>query len=410
MADPKLFLRGRTWWAWILGERRSTGCKDKEAARLRARDLERRAADPNYKAAHETTVADAIEAFLQDRKIKGRAGGTLHCYEVKTGHLARLLGEGTTLARINAEVVDKYLLDRQLEGASANTLGKELTALRGMLKIMRRRGRYHQEVAAVLPERWETGYQPRETSLSLPQARALIAHLARAERTDGKESTTHRAAWAAFALATGARRGEIERARREDIDLRAGTVLIRGSKTEKSWRTIPVMPFAQEFLAAALTWGAGAGRRLVKPWANVVRDLEVACEALSLPRVTPNDLRRTLSTWLHASGVEASLIAEVLGHTDSRMVEKVYGRLSPQQLGAAIGARVAMSAPGVLNLYGRTTRQVDLGDTVDSTGGRKSLENPVPRDGIEPPTRGFSVPKIEPKKRRKAGLSLLRVC
>ena len=120
MADPTLTLRGRVWYAWIFGKFRSTGCHDRKAAVLRARELERRAADPTYQAAHETTLRVAIDAFLDDRRnTRNRAKGTMHCYDVKTRHLIRLLGERTPLAHITALRVDQYIAQARAAAISS---------------------------------------------------------------------------------------------------------------------------------------------------------------------------------------------------------------------------------------------------------------------------------------------------
>lgn len=400
MADPKLFLRGRIWYVWIFGERVSTGCNDRTAALARARELERAAVDPAYRAAGETTLAEVILAFLGDRRSKGRAAGTMHCYGVKVRHLARILGEHTPLSRVTADAVDQYIERRLDEEASRNTINKELVALRGALKLARRRGWYHQEPASVLPVAWETGYEPRRRALSLGEARALLAVLT-ADRLDGKDSLHHRAAWVALALALGGRRSEVERVRREDVDLAAGLVRIRGTKTEKAVRVVPVLSLTRPLLELALLWGEPEGR-LVRRWGSVGRDLPAACDLAGIGRATPNDLRRTLATWLRASGVEASLVAEVLGHVDSRMVERVYGKLTPQQLAGALEARISLGG-GVLNLVGTAFDPRDSGDARDTRRPSLPAGFSVPRDGIEPPTRGFSVPAILPKKRRKTG-------
>jgi len=55
--------------------------------------------------------------------------------------------------------------------------------------------------------------------------------------------------------------------------------------------------------------------------------LERACARAGIPRCTPNDLRRTYSTWLRADGVPNELSAPTMGHKDTRMLDRVYARL-----------------------------------------------------------------------------------
>jgi hypothetical protein len=51
---------------------------------------------------------------------------------------------------------------------------------------------------------------------------------------------------------------------------------------------------------------------------------------LKIKPCSPNDLRRTCATWLRQDGAPPDLIAPVMGHVDTRMVERVYGRLPLQ--------------------------------------------------------------------------------
>ncbi|MGH7179913.1 MAG: tyrosine-type recombinase/integrase, partial [Tepidisphaeraceae bacterium] len=50
----------------------------------------------------------------------------------------------------------------------------------------------------------------------------------------------------------------------------------------------------------------------------------------------PNDLRRTFASWLVQQGVPLLTVATLMGHSSTRMVERVYGRLSKQNLDSAI--------------------------------------------------------------------------
>jgi hypothetical protein len=157
------------------------------------------------------------------------------------------------------------------------------------------------------------------------------------------------------------------------------------------------------------------GWKRKQPWGNVRRDLAGACEEAQIDRCSPNDLRRTFASWQVEAGVPLFPVAQAMGHKDTRMLERVYGRQTPEQL-AAIMARAMGLTQGVCSTFVAAPldsagfRGPDgLRAAADSTvpDAPKSTEAPrtfafagpqmferaeVPGAGIEPATRGFSVP------------------
>lgn len=237
----RLFRRGKTWYAWFYdasGNRyqRTNRQTDKRAAEATLREWERRAADPAYAASHETTRDDALRSLMRDRKLKGRADGTLDCYRVKAGHLARILSSELRLHQVTARTVDAFVDQRLEEGASRNTIYKELTVVRSALKVAKRRGEFPGDIAAIMPDGFSPEYKPRERYLTAIQAQALLAEL-----------EPDRAARVAFILATGARWSESDTARHGDIHLEADILRLRGTKTDGSDRRVPVVAFSVRF-------------------------------------------------------------------------------------------------------------------------------------------------------------------
>jgi hypothetical protein len=104
-----------------------------------------------------------------------------------------------------------------------------------------------------------------------------------------------------------------------------------------------VVAFSAPLLGHALTYAEGENGLLFRPWGNVRRDLAAACARAGIPPVTPNDLRRTYATWWRHHGVATHDIAALLGHRDSRMVERVYGRTDAQSLGRSLQRRMGLS-------------------------------------------------------------------
>jgi integrase len=342
----RLYKRGEIWWARVGGVRVTTGCRDRRAAEAAAREIERRAANPSYDAATTTTLADAIRSLRADLKRRGRSTATLERCEQKLGHFVRVFGEHRSLVRIDAKALQSYVDQRLSEGASRTTVRDELAFFRQAVRVGTEAPGY------VLPVRFEAQHKPRERALSPEEATALLQAL-----------PPHRAAHAAFVLATGARLGEAARARREDVS--SDAVRLRGTKTALSARTVPILALTRDLLAFALKHAPGDGL-LFGPWGKLHRDIALASERAGIEPSTPNDWRRSLATWLRLAGVSTDLIATVLGHADSRLIERVYGRVQGAELGLAIEAQAVPNlyrAPAVPVLSARSSHDRKMAKT-----------------------------------------------
>jgi len=183
------------------------------------------------------------------------------------------------------------------------------------------------------------------------------------------------------------------------------TVLLRGTKRKTRFRTVPIVsPAQQSLLAYALEHAKGTGDALFQPWGNVRRDLADACEEAKIERCSPNDLRRTLASWQVEAGMPLFPIAQAMGHKDTRMLERVYGRQTPVTAPAAGSTSVAdqrrllaqerLPGRAKASASGDATapKNSEAPRTLQSTGPLDVGRVKVPGPGIEPGTRGFSVP------------------
>ena len=130
------------------------------------------------------------------------------------------------------------------------------------------------------------------------------------------------------------------------------------------------------------------------PWTNARRDLHDACDRAGLEHCSPNDLRRTFSSWLKQQGVDSFTVAKMMGHTSSRMVELVYGHLNDA---ASLNAMNVMPPlptlpPAGSKWVAMQGPKPEISETPETPPTESSQHLPVPRAGIEPATRGFSVP------------------
>ncbi len=387
-----VYLRGKVWWSNVNGLRRSTKQRDEKAAQAVARDRERCAADPSYAASQTVTVNDAVQHMLADLRRRGRAPATLGFNEEKSGHLVRVFGHHSPLSVITAKSVDAYIAGREEDGAKPLTISHEVGVLRKTLKVAFRRGEFAVDPARVLPIGYSPKYKPRERWLTPEELQKLMTQLAARKTTaDNEHYPLRRAAHVAFIVATSANLSESIRAERGDVAKDLSVVHVRGTKREARDRRVPITPLTRHLLEFALKHAPGDGV-LFDRWHKMHRDIHEACDRAKIARCSPNDLRRTHSKWLRNAGVEPHLIASVLGHTTSDMVEKVYGRIDTGALRARLMERI-QTVPSLYEVGGK--REPERQPMRSRTG-----EKQAPPARIERATNGLGNRCLDSKKRK----------
>ncbi len=411
-----LYRRGRIYYADYFdrqGRRRrdSTRTSDVKIARIRLRDFELATTD---RAAHSSEVLDNALRYFVDVACAGKSGGTIDSYQKKARHVSRLLG-ATLLDRITREGIERYIATRLEEEASSHSVHKELVVLRGTLASAHARGRTT-TTAEVVPK-FRAGYTPRTAYLTPEQFMLLVDHIVPPLRGKPKERAIRerearrigRTLYCLLIALASPRRGELEALRWEHVDLGRGVIRVPKGKTVG--RPIAIHPVLRPWLES-LDRGEGF---VVEPWANVGRDLPDACERAGVPKCTPNDLRRTFASWLVQDGVSLLVVSRLLGHRTTRMVDLVYGQLDEATLASAIqrlpggsgncdaGVTNGVPNPGTGGTGGTAASPPSITNSVEDSA--ISATSKVPRDGVEPPTRGFSVladlaPKrVEPRRK-----------
>lgn len=270
------------------------------------------------------SVGAALEVMLVAAEL-ACAANTVRCYEQKAGHVLRLLG-AQQLAALRIEHVESYCRQRLAEGAARESIRKELCVLRKALAQAARRGWLRGDPAALIPK-FRAPYVPRKRWLSPEDFERLYA-----------DAPPKRRLWLLLAAYGGCRRSEVEGVRWEHVDLANQAMLVRGTKNRSSDRRVPMHPRLHEALRAIQQRPPvpDSSAPVVARWSNVRRYLALHCQQLGLARVSPNDLRRTFASWLVQAGVSSFVVSQLLGHTSSRMVELVYGRIDAATLRRAV--------------------------------------------------------------------------
>ena len=403
--------KGGTFYAWFFhpsaGERVTicTHTHDRHAAKLFLAKIERDAFEAfaqgrpaPHGAASGHTVAQALEQFVT---LGGSdlTAGTWHMVGVKSGHLLRLLG-ATEVGALTIDSIQTFIETRLGEGAARETIRKELSVFRQVLKLAQDRGRLRQDPRLLFP-RFRVRYVPRERHLTKDEAQRLFQELPQKRRL-----------WVLIAVILGARLSEVESVTWADFDLKGGWVRLRGTKTSGSDRRVPI-PVSIVPILEAVEVKAGP---VVAHWSNVRRDLADACRRAGIATVTPNDLRRTFASWMKQQGEDSAVVAKLMGHASTRMVDLVYGRLNEENFRTAARRLPCLELPAPGSKWvaeparkertrraGRTsaassacaTHGAESGETqgtLQSTGPLMFGRDEVPGPGIEPGTRGFSVP------------------
>jgi integrase len=136
------------------------------------------------------------------------------------------------------------------------------------------------------------------------------------------------------ALLTGCRYGELARLEAGDLDRDAAMLHVRTSKSGRPRH----VPLDDEALAFLRTAAAGLGQSDLlfrqasgRPWgvSEQRRPLLEAGRAARMTEVNFHALRHTWASHRIMAGAPLLVVAQVLGHADTRMVERHYGHLSP---------------------------------------------------------------------------------
>ncbi len=145
------------------------------------------------------------------------------------------------------------------------------------------------------------------------------------------------------ALLSGCRYGELCRLKAGDIDLRIGSVYVRETKSGKP-RRVPLNDEGLELFGRQVE-GKRAGDYVFnhggRPWkaSEQGRLMKAASERAGIdPAITFHGMRDTFASNLVMSGASIEVVAQLLGHADSRITAKHYAHLSPTYISEVLKA------------------------------------------------------------------------
>jgi integrase len=416
------------YYAWVpdprtgKSVRKSTGCSAQADAIAWRRRYLRAEQDPASEASRTVTVQDVLNDFLESRTTRTKADGrtlstdTLEFYQAKASMVAAVLGADTLASKIDAPAIDSYLKARRAdrtqrgERVTDHTIAKELAVFRAALQRAKRLAKWRGDLDAVFPSSsdFSPGYDPRKSGANALTREDIARLFAAAPPEPARDApllvraayrrSMGKLAVVAFGIACAAEYSALARARRCDVswcleDPGQSVVHVRGTKNLHRDRLVPIATLEQAILLDfALRHAPGTGALLFPSLGNIRRDMHKLADRAAVKRFSPHVLRHTLAKWMRAGGVDSATTGALLGHADGRMVERIYGRLD--RVEDARSAIVAQYGAGRF-WYGNGGKSGAVGQPWQHEADRETpifTADAVRRGGIEPPTRGFSVP------------------
>jgi len=344
-----------------------------------------------------TTLQDLCEMLRNDYRANQRR--SLGRVEAGLGHLTDHFGD-TRACDLTTDRVTAYVAVRQTAKAANATINRELAALKRMFRLGEIAGKVaHRPYVPMLRED-----NARKGFFEAAEFRAVLAALPEALRPVAE-----------VAYVTGWRiRSELLTRQWTHVDFEAGWLRLEPGETKnREGRMFPMTPT----LRAVLERQRRRTRELERATGQVIpwvfhrdgrpiryfrRSWLTACAAAQVPQRIPHDFRRTAVRNLERAGVPRSAAMKMVGHkteaiyrryaiADETLLREGAAKLEAllqAQRGAfrvvvplRTGKVSAKSAGGDMPLEGVSVAELT----------EKMMSEMVGRDGIEPPTPGFSV-------------------
>jgi Phage integrase family len=136
-----------------------------------------------------------------------------------------------------------------------------------------------------------------------------------------------------------------------------------------------LLPACRELIELAWAHGQGKGDRLLRAWGKNWRDLQTACDRASIEACSAHDLRRTFAHWHLEAGLSYDDVARALGHKDTAMLHRVYGKLP---------------APALRDRMAQALNSAQLVPSKGRAKGRKVQIKQSPDPRVSATNQGFS--------------------
>jgi integrase/recombinase XerC len=294
-------------------------------------------------------MRDAVAAHLERLAARGLSPHTLRAYGRDLGTFVDFLraaeGRVPAPAEVSADMVRGFGAHLKGRGMAAASVGRALSAVRGLLAELAARG----EIPASPADRVRGPKRPRRLPrlLARPDMDALLA----APRGEGRLAVRDRAILETL-YATGIRVAEAVGIDLQDLRLGEGLVRVRGKGNKE--RIVPLGGPAREALGCYLgLWGPwrakgtreperaplflnGRGDRLTTRGLAWMLNRRLGQSGV-FARISPHGVRHSFATHLLDAGADLRAIQELLGHASLSTTQR-YTHVSLEHVSAAYRA------------------------------------------------------------------------
>ncbi len=290
------------------------------------------------------TVADAVNNYLSWMKSHRKSYSTT--IQVAKAHILPSLGSGL-VSHLSTKKLREWheALIKNPPRAKGSPIKQDYAKMLNDPEVIRRRKATANRILTILKAAlnyvWRDGLVPSDEAwrkvkpfhnVDIPKIRYL--ELVECQRLINACDPDFRKLVHA-ALLTGCRYGELTKLKVDDFDSTNKSIFIRETKNGKP-RYIPLTEEGVVFFDS-ITFGVQRGNLIFMrndgaEWSasHQSRRLKDACKKVGIePTISFHILRHTYGSLLASRGVPLQVIAELLGHSDTRVTSKHYAHLMP---------------------------------------------------------------------------------
>lgn len=263
-------------------------------------------------------VVDLWLAYRHDKDGLAVLATMRHTWKALSARFGEIEGH-----RITVDDCRAHTKERRDAGIKDGTIHTELGHLRMVLKWAENNGLIEKAPHIERPSKPD----PKEYHITRAEAARLhksanVPHISLAIR---------------LLIATGARSTAALELTWDRVDFQKGIINLRNPFDRARRKGRAAVPMNDQLRADLIEAHKMSQTPFVIEWAgkkvgSIKKGMKAAANAAGLPEVSPHVLRHSAAVWMAEDGHSMAEISQYLGHSNTRMTEKVYARFSPNYL------------------------------------------------------------------------------